>query len=309
MASQDYDRIFNDGERLIPGESHDLAETIRHKSSYQFFRAVIEAERLPGLPLRILDLGCGVGHGAHALAEIPDAQIVGVDPSVETIGYAAQNYAAPNIEYVHATAEDYVDRDEPFDYVVSRHALEHVDNGLELARRFRFSRRLMINVPYREPEGNIHHKLHYIDETSFAAYAGAEFFYEDLLGVTESDPDALAVVNSIVCVLGQVGSPTVRHLLSFPFPAWQPPLLERLAIENSQTAKLLKADLVRMEARMNEMEVRSRQFTEQLAQQSALQLAQQQLEARLAVVEAKLDAIRKNPLVRLYRRAARLVRG
>ncbi len=299
MASHDYERIFNDGERLIPGESHDLAETVRHKSSYRFFRAVIEAERLPAAPLRILDLGCGVGHGAHALAEIPGTRIVGVDPSAETIAYAAQNYAAPNIEYVHATAEDYVGRDETFDYVVSRHALEHVDDGLELARRFRFSRRLLVNVPYREPEGNIHHKVHHIDETSFSAYAGAEFFYEDLLGVTDTSPDALAVVNSIVCVLGRDGSPKVRHLLRFPFPAWQPPLQERLAIENSEAARLLKADLVRMEARMGEMETRNRELDRSV----------QQMAARLAGVEATLGAIRENPLVRLYRRAARLARG
>lgn len=317
MASLDYDRIFNDGERLIPGESHDLAETVRHKSSYRFFRAIIEHERVPGVPLRILDLGCGVGHGSHALSEMPEVHVVGVDPSAETINYAAQNYAARNIEYVHATAEAFVGRNEAFDYIVSRHALEHVDNGLELARRFRFSRRLMINVPYREPEGNIHHKVHYIDEASFSGYAGAEFFYEDLLGVTDTSPENLAVANSIVCILGQEGLPKVTELLSFPFPAWQPPLLERLAIENGAAMRLLQVDVARLSTQLDQVEARNRQLVDQLTQLRAhsvdsigvLQRQVEHIAARLAGVEATLEAIRKNPFVRLYQRAKRLVRG
>lgn len=241
MQSTQYDAIFNDGERLIPGESHDLAETIRHKSSYRFLRSVIEADiaRAPGKIFRILDLGCGVGHGAYALSSLPGVQIVAIDPSAESIAYAGINYSAENISYVNASAESFLERREVFDYIVSRHALEHVENGLQLARKYQCLKRLMINVPYKEPEGNIHHKVHFIDEASFAGFDGAEFFYEDMQGITETTPEKLEFANSIVCILTNDTSPKVMDILKFPFDAWRPALHERIITETSTSLKKL----------------------------------------------------------------------
>ncbi len=245
MPSVQYEAIFNDGERLIPGESHDLAETVRHKSSYRFFRHIIETDlqREPRGRFRVLDLGCGVGHGSHYLSSLPGAEIVGIDPSAESVEYARANYGAQNISYVNVDAEAFLERDETFDYIVSRHALEHIENGLDLARRYHCSRRLMINVPYKEPEGNIHHKIHFIEESSFEGYDGAEFFFEDMTGVTETAADKLDFANSIICVLTRDKSPKIIDMLQFPFRAWEPVLQERILIETSASVRQLQAQL------------------------------------------------------------------
>ena len=34
-------RIFNDGECLIPGVTHDMAEVVRQRSFYNFIRKII----------------------------------------------------------------------------------------------------------------------------------------------------------------------------------------------------------------------------------------------------------------------------
>lgn len=245
MQPAQYEEIFNNGERLVPGESHDLAEIIRHKSSYRFFRHIIDSDlqKLSGNKVRILDLGCGVGHGAFSLSDLPGVEIVGLDPSAEAVQYARLNYHAPNISYVVADAEAYLQRGEKFDYIVSRHALEHVENGLGLARRYNFTRRLMINVPYLEPEGNIHHKLHAISYASFVNYDGAEYFFEDMEGVTDTAPEKLGFANSIICILTVDSSTKVSDIVQFPFAAWQPPLQERIVIETGTAVRELQGQV------------------------------------------------------------------
>jgi SAM-dependent methyltransferase len=228
--------LDNHGERLVPGESHDTKETIRHKSSYRFFKAIIEADvaRVGSRQLRILDLGCGVGHGSRTLAEIPDCQVVGIDASADAIDYAQLNYSAPNISFYAATAQEYQKAGEAFDYIVSRHALEHIPGGLSLALQFRFSSRLIVNVPYLEPahdeddrETNPHHELNDISEKDFAAYPHREFFYEDLAGQTKIDPES---ANSIICVSNASDLPPISSLIQLPFEPWAPNRLEQIGL-------------------------------------------------------------------------------
>jgi SAM-dependent methyltransferase len=228
--------IDNEGERLVPGESHSFDEVIRHKSSYQFFKAVILADVGAGGAKRprILDLGCGVGHGSLTLAGLDGSEVVGVDASSDAIEYAQRTYAATNVTYVTATAESYLPTAQSFDYVVSRHALEHIPDGLRLALRFPCKYRLMVNVPYLEPardeEGrstNPHHALSNISEADFAEYPQAEFFFEDMKGVTTVTSDG---ANSIVCVSSAPHLRPASSLLSLPVPAWKPDTPEEIAL-------------------------------------------------------------------------------
>lgn len=240
-------KLDNFGERLVPGESHDMDETIRHKSSYRFFEAVIYADR-PTNP-RILDLGCGVGHGAKTLSRIPGASIFAVDASEDAIEYAKVHYSADNIEYVAAKADEYLQLGLTFDYVVSRHALEHIPNGLELATRFNYSRRLIVNVPYMEPSSdngvdlrNPHHELNEISEEHFAQYPNRAFFFEDLAGRTSISPEA---ANSIICIASTPEMPPVS--INLPFPAWQPNRLEALGLNSGErvtAAEAISAELI-----------------------------------------------------------------
>jgi SAM-dependent methyltransferase len=292
MHSEQYNAIFNDGERLIPGESHDLAETVRHKSSYRFFRRIIEEDlqRTPEQTFRILDLGCGVGHGTFDLAKLPNVEIVGIDPSTESIDYARANYAAENISYINADARSFLARHGSFHYVVSRHALEHVDNGLEIARQFSCSRRLIINVPYKEPEGNIHHKLHFIDERSFAGYDGAEFFFEDLNGITDTSATQMEFANSIVCVLTHHRLPKVAEILKFPFASWKPELRERILIENSTALKQLQSRVTDFDG-----------IVQNLGQQLTVALAE------LASTKAELNALKSMLVLRIFRKISSIL--
>jgi len=241
------DVIYNAGERLVPGETHDREELIRHKSSYRFFRRVIEADILqdPGMlaqNITILDIGCGTGHGAFMLTDILGAQLVGIDPSPETIEYAKVNYAASNALFLAVDAEDFFRTQHVFDYVVSRHALEHIKDGLDLALRVGYRKRLMVNVPFNEAEGNIHHKVNWIQEDNFQSYPNREFFYEGSNGVTCSERRKDRPPNSIICVSSADGLCTVKSNLKFPLPAWQAEFLQELGI------RALESDLWKREA-------------------------------------------------------------
>ncbi|MEW6574520.1 MAG: class I SAM-dependent methyltransferase, partial [Bacillota bacterium] len=76
--------IYNEGERLIPGVTHDVSEMVRHKSSYSFFKLIISLDirlKLVDIPVRVLDFGCGVGYGSAMIAQIPGVLVTGVDVS------------------------------------------------------------------------------------------------------------------------------------------------------------------------------------------------------------------------------------
>ena len=97
--------IYNEGERLIPGLTHDISEVIRHRSSYVFWKRIIELDislkhNKTQKKVGILDLGCGVGHGCKVLSSIPNTLVTGVDVSEQVIGYARKHYPARNIEYL-----------------------------------------------------------------------------------------------------------------------------------------------------------------------------------------------------------------
>lgn len=91
-------------------------------------------------PARALDLGCGGGHVAYALA--PHARsVAAVDLSAEmlaAVGAEAARRGLKNIETVQAPAENLPFADGAFDCLVSRYSAHHwrdVAAGLREARR------------------------------------------------------------------------------------------------------------------------------------------------------------------------------
>ncbi len=222
-------RVFNEGERLIPGITHNVDELIRHRNSYVFWKKIIEYDIAQGLvqseKITIIDFGCGVGHGCLTLAEIPDVHVVGVDNSAEVVEYAKQNYSKPNIDYEVADLQEYTETMPEVDYVVSRGVLEHIPDGLKIANTSKWQRRLLFDVPYRETTGNPHHVLHNIDETHFENFKNVELFYQDLQGyiydaTTKSDDPA---PNMIMCASRADTLSSVSKLFStFPLRPWYP---------------------------------------------------------------------------------------
>lgn len=217
--------IYNDGERLIPGVTHDLAEEVRHRSSYAFWRTIVELDLDAVAPapseLRIADLGCGVGHGCATLAELPGTSVVGVDVSEESLEYARTHYARGNVDYVRADLREFIPQMPDFDYVVSRGSMEHVPDGLELTREANWRQRLMFEVPYAEAEAvNLHHVIHDVREDAFTAFPNAEVLFQDLAGVTFDQKRKPPRPNVIICVASRDGLPRVYRSLRFPVPAW-----------------------------------------------------------------------------------------
>ncbi|OIN54163.1 class I SAM-dependent methyltransferase [Pseudomonas costantinii] len=295
------DAIYNAGERLVPGETHDRAEIVRHKSSYQLFRDIIESDirKNPSLiesGITILDIGCGTGHGTYMLEAVLGAKIVGIDPSIESVQYAKENYGSKNIEYINCDAETYVSQSKSFDYVVSRHALEHVENGLNFALRIECRRRLMVNVPFNESEGNIHHLVHRIKEEHFDGYPNKEFFYEGLDGVTELTRTEDSPPNSIICISSALHLESVRELIDFPVAAWKPEFLQNLGIESLeasiQTAELLS---VQKQTQLAEKEVQLENHHANLINMEKDVLRREawivQKESQLATHEVNLNGI------------------
>lgn len=236
------DKIFNEGERLIPGVTHDIKELIRHRSSYMFMKKIIDLDLMMGTvsrPVRVVDLGCGVGHGCYTLSEIRDAKIMGVDISLDCLEYAQKYYDKFNISYMKMELAEYVDSMSMFDYVVSRGVLEHIPNGLELAIKSKWKYRLIFNVPYNEPEGNPHHVLLGIREKNFKSFTNSELFFEGLDGRifdVQTKPDK---PNMITCVCSRSGHPKIKEMLKFPLSAWKPDI-SRLTADNQNRAIISK---------------------------------------------------------------------
>lgn len=221
-------RAANRGERLIPGVNYNIPELVRHRNSYVFWQHIIEYDRAHGhaqAPIRIVDFGSGVGHGCATLAQIPGSVVVGVDNSPAAVEYARLHYAGPNISYVVSDLASFVATMDSFDYVVSRGVLEHIPDGLRIARDARWMKRLLFDVPYKDRPGNPFHVLHDLDEASFTDFAGAELFYQDADGFTydaahkPSDPGP----NMIMCAAAAPDLPGVGALgFSFPRRFWYP---------------------------------------------------------------------------------------
>ena len=221
-----YANIYNKGERLIPGVTHDISELIRHRSTYIFFRKMIELDIESEKcikPIRIVDLGCGVGHGCYTLSEIPNSQIVGVDISPESLEYAERYYSRPNISYQLVNLSDYISKLPEFDYVVSRHVFEHIPNGLEVALSIKCRNRILFEVPYNEPDGNPHHILLGIHEEDFSAFPSAELYFQSLDGIIYDLPNKPLNPNGIICVYGRPDRKKISETsMTFPLQGWLP---------------------------------------------------------------------------------------
>ena len=220
-------KIYNKRERLLPGITHDIKELIRHRSSYIFFKNAIEYDIEKGTvpqPVRIVDLGCGVGHGCHILSKIPDARIVGVDVSPESLEYARNKYSNENIAYQLADLNEFISTMTEYDYVVSRCIIEHIKNGLDIILATKWRQRLLFDVPYDEPAGNPHHLLTGIREKHLTNFPDAELFYEDIDGSIYDISNKPSKPNMIMCVCSQPNLKplSTNNLLVFPVPAWHP---------------------------------------------------------------------------------------
>lgn len=212
-------KLYNEGERLVPGRSHNLKELIRHRATYDFFRKIIHQDIKIGVCLdikekiRILDIGFGSGYGCYLLSRIPNVEIVGIDVAQECYEYATQKYNKSNIHYIILQETEKFLKENQFDYIVSCGVLEHIPNGIDMtAQNASYTKRALLSVPYREkPGNNPHHILFNISENDFNTFQGdKEFFYADLEGIIHNNSSAAGI-------LGKSKLPsTSNHYSNFP---------------------------------------------------------------------------------------------
>jgi ubiquinone/menaquinone biosynthesis C-methylase UbiE len=88
---------------------------------------------------RVLDLGCGPGHAAAALAERHGAVVTGLDASSEML--AAAREVAPTVTLVQGAAEDMPFEDGSFDIVLSNFVVHLLDRPAAFAEVHRVLRK------------------------------------------------------------------------------------------------------------------------------------------------------------------------
>lgn len=216
-------KVCNNGERLIPGVSHNIFEKIRHYSVYDYWKKIILYDGIEK-ETRVLDVGCGVGYGCKMIADISKKiSVTGFDLSIDAIDYSKKKYNSDNISYVVGSLDEFINIDEEYDYIVSRHAIEHIMFGINKLFKLKWNKRIMFDVPYLEKQDdNYHHVLTKIDTKKILKDSGKtedyiEFLYEDING--KIDKKKFKRTISIMAVCTKVGLP-VRKIFPYPIQQW-----------------------------------------------------------------------------------------
>jgi ubiquinone/menaquinone biosynthesis C-methylase UbiE len=102
----------------------------------------------------VLDLGSGIGTYSELLADLLDAQVVGVEPSARMRAIAEREHAHPRVAYVDGSAERIPLPDESRDAALLSYVIHHVDDpeacAAELSRVLRPGGLILLRGTLRE---------------------------------------------------------------------------------------------------------------------------------------------------------------
>lgn len=135
----------------------------------------------------VLDLGCGRGTVANAIAAHSNAKILGIDFDKTSIDYANSHYHSPNLRFVHGDVFKDIPQIPSVDVVVLSSVLEHLDHRVDflkdLIARFH-PKTILIRVPTLERTHYVALKKElglspFIDRTHMLEYSTA-FFTEEM---------------------------------------------------------------------------------------------------------------------------------
>ncbi|WP_243362566.1 class I SAM-dependent methyltransferase [Fundidesulfovibrio terrae] len=113
----------------LPEERWHETGYVAVQDHFETFRPYIEA-RLVREPRVIVELGCGLGQTARSLAlRFPEARVVGLDVSRESLRVAREKFSLPNLEFRECNfADPFAFDDGSVDLAVSSSALNISDN-------------------------------------------------------------------------------------------------------------------------------------------------------------------------------------
>jgi SAM-dependent methyltransferase len=159
-------------ERMVPEEAH--ARTFwEHIARYRFAKDFVRGKR-------VLDIACGEGYGAAALAKAGASSTVGIDVSPEVCDHARRKYG---LDARPGDAQAIPSSDRSIDVVVSFETIEHVDDPAaflrECARVLVPEGTLIVSTPNRpvytgEGTQNPFHRIEF-DEKEFVSLLRSKF--------------------------------------------------------------------------------------------------------------------------------------
>jgi SAM-dependent methyltransferase len=152
----------------------------RHLRYHDFFTERVAASET------VLDIGCGHGAVAQAIAQRTGAQVTGIDLSEDNIRLARHRHTAPGVEYVCGDVLTDLPRGH-YDVVVMSNVLEHIEQRVEFLHRVLEAtspHRLLFRVPLFERDWRVPLKRELgaewrLDRTHFTEYT-QESFHEEM---------------------------------------------------------------------------------------------------------------------------------
>jgi ubiquinone/menaquinone biosynthesis C-methylase UbiE len=135
QARAEFDQFADRYREMIDGDK--FTKLVGGRGSFDYFIELrlglalsrVASKRASWRAPQLLDFGCGIGVAAARLAErVPEAEVVGVDPSAESIR-AAEKQGAPRTRFVVSTETRLPFPDASFDLVYSNGTFHHIPHA------------------------------------------------------------------------------------------------------------------------------------------------------------------------------------
>jgi SAM-dependent methyltransferase len=151
----------------------------RHLRYHDFFTDRVDRTET------VLDIGCGHGAVAHAIATSTGASVTGIDLSSNNIQLARERHAAEGVEYICGDALTDLPRGH-YDVVVMSNVLEHIEHRVVFLQQMLEAstpRRLLFRVPLFERDWRVPLKRELgvewrLDRTHYTEYTNESFLEE-----------------------------------------------------------------------------------------------------------------------------------